>query len=134
MTEERFVLSQSASLDRFCTYVVALQRTGPVELTAKPHKPKRSDEQNKLLWSIYSEIIKRGGEMMAGWTKDDLHELFLGLHFGWTELRIGTLKRRKPARRSSRLSTSEFHNFVEFILRYMAEQGVYIQTPEEAAA
>jgi hypothetical protein len=30
-------------------------------------KPKRSLSQNALLWAVYGEIIKKGGEAMAGW-------------------------------------------------------------------
>jgi hypothetical protein len=134
MNQERFTLRKGAQLTRLVAYVSALLRDKDVEIIVKEHKPKRSDCQNRLLWSIYAEILQRGAEAMAGWTKDDLHELFLGMHFGWEIIEGFGQKRKKPIRRSSRLNTVEFTEFVDFILRYMAEQGVYIAMPGELAA
>lgn len=134
MNEEKFTLRRGAQITRLIAYVSALLKERDVDIIVKEHKPKRSDCQNKLLWSIYTEILTRGGEAMAGWTKDDLHELFLGEHFGWQIIEGLGQKRKKPIRRSSRLNMPEFTAFVEFILRYMAEQGVYIEMPAELAA
>lgn len=100
-----------------------------VEVVVKKYQKKRSDEQNRLLWSLYTDILQRGGEMMGGWTKDDLHELFLGTHFGWEVIQGFGQKRKKPLRRSSKLNTVEFAEFVDFIVRYMAEQGVCLKMP-----
>jgi uncharacterized protein YcgL (UPF0745 family) len=134
MNEERFTLRKGAQLTRLVAYVSALLRDKDVEIIVKEHKPTRSNDQNAMLWAIYSEIIQRGGEMMAGWTKDDLHELFLQLHFGSKVLTLGQHKKRTALRRSSRLNKQEFSDFVDFILQYMAEQGVYLQMPGEMAA
>ncbi len=91
-------------------------------------KAPRTLSQNALLWAIYGEILKKGGEGMGGWTADDLHEFFLCNHFG-TEIReMFGKKRQVPMRRSSRLPKLEFSDFVESILRFMAEKGVYIET------
>jgi hypothetical protein len=129
MQEQRFVIRQDADLSRMTACIAALAKEGPVEISAKPHKPKRSNDQNALLWAIYGDIIRIGGEAMAGWNKDDLHEFFLGSHFGWKQCALFGQKRKKPARRSSRLNKAEFSDFVEFIVRFMAEQGVYLQLP-----
>ena len=62
---------------------------------------------------------------------NDLHEYFLGEHFGWQTLEGFGRKRVKPLRRSSPLSKTEFVDFVDFIQRTMAGHGVYIPDPEE---
>lgn len=133
MDTQRFVIGQNGDLTRMIACVSALAKDGPVSVELKRHKPRRSVDQNALLWSLYTDIIRLGGETMAGWTKDDLHDLFLGEHFGWTEMRIGKHRRKKPARRSSRLSKAEFSDFVDFIVRYMADLGVYLELPGEIA-
>lgn len=134
MTEQRIVIPQNGDLTRMVACVSALAKDGPVEMTVKRYKARRSTDQNALLWALYTDIIRLGGEAMAGWTKDDLHELMLGEMFGWTEMRIGKHRRKKPARRSSRLNKQEFSDFVDFIVRYMAGIGVYLSLPGDIAA
>jgi hypothetical protein len=94
------------------------------------HKPSRSHQQNKYLWSMYTEILSYGGDL-EGWTKEDLHEFFLGSHFGWEKLEGFGRTRLKPLRRSSALNKLEFMDFIGFIQQFMAERGVYIADPHE---
>lgn len=94
----------------------------------KDKRPRRSDEQNKYLWGVvYATVLKH----LEGWTADDVHQFFLGEHFGWETLEGFGRKRLKPIRRSSRLSTVEFSEYVSSIQRIMAEKGVYIPDPGE---
>lgn len=134
MKPETFTIRQGGDLSRLVAYASALIRDKSIKVTVAENRNTRSDQQNRLLWSLYGDILERGGEAMGGWTKDDLHELFLGLHFGWEVIEGFGQRRKKPMRRSSKLNTVEFTDFVEFILRYMAEQGVYLETPGEVAA
>ena len=134
MNEQRIIINKGGDMTRAFAVIQALVRDGATEINIKPYKAKRTTDQNSLLWAIYGEIIKRGGETMAGWDKDDLHELFLQLHFGSKVLTLGKHKKRTALRRSSKLNKQEFSDFVEFIVRYMAELGVYIQLPGEMAA
>jgi NinB protein len=97
------------------------------------HRPTRSGDQNRLLWAIYGEILQKGGEAMAGWTKDDLHSFFLINHFGSEVKELFGRKRHIPLRRSSRLNRQEFADLIESILMFMAERGVFIETQSEAA-
>lgn len=97
-------------------------------------KSKRSNDQNALLWSLYSDIIALGGEEMRGFTKDDLHEFFLIDYFGSETKELFGRKKLKPLRRSSRLTKMEFSDFVEHIVRFMAERGVALTLPGDIAA
>src|SRR5688572_16191945 len=76
-------------------------------------KSRRSNDQNALLWALYDDVLKRGGETLGGWTKEDLHEFALGSYFGWDKYEAFGMKKMKPKQRSSRLAKSEFSNFVE---------------------
>lgn len=134
MHRESFTIRKGGELSRLMAYVSALIRGHNIKVTVEEYRPTRSTEQNALLWSLYTDIIRKGGEAMAGWTKDDLHEMFLIEHFGSYEIRLGKRRRLKPNRRSSKLNKQEFSEFVDFIVRYMAEQGVYLELPGDIAA
>ncbi len=97
-------------------------------------KSRRTNDQNALLWSVYQDILRLGGEQLGGWTKEDLHEFFLIEHFGADVREAFGRKRLKPKHRSSRLSKTEFSDFLEFIVRKCAEFGIILTLPGEMAA
>jgi hypothetical protein len=94
-------------------------------------KSRRSNDQNALLWSLYEDILKLGGEPLAGFTKDELHEFFLIDYFGSETKELFGRKKLRPLKRSSRLTKMEFSDFVEHIVRKMAEQGIVLKLPGE---
>jgi hypothetical protein len=99
-------------------------------VTAEPVKRQRSLSQNAYLWAVYELILKLGGEEMGGWTKEDLHEFFLIHHFGHNVRKLFGKKRLVPLRRSSKLTTIEFREFVDAIHLFMAERGVFVPDPD----
>jgi len=95
------------------------------------HKPTRSSAQNRYLWGVvYETILKMGGEAFAGWTKDDLHESFLGDFFGWEERSFFGRRKFVPIRRSSKLNKQEFADYIAHIQQRMASVGVFIPDPD----
>jgi hypothetical protein len=68
-------------------------------------RSRRTPDQNALLWALYDDALKAGGEALGGWTKDDIHEYMLG-----------------------------FADFVEFVVRRFAEHGIVLKLPGEQAA
>jgi hypothetical protein len=100
------------------------------ELTLCEKKRTRSLSQNRLLWSLYQQIIDRGGEAMQGWERDDLHEFFLIEHFGGEPKQLFERFRIQPLQRSSSLSKQDFSDFVEHIVRFMAQRGVALDLPD----
>mgnify|MGYP000231567615 CR=1 FL=1 len=88
----------------------------------------RSLMQNAYLWGVvYPAFLS----FLPGWDADDLHEYFLGEHFGWEVVEGFGRKRMKPIKRSSKLNKMEFADFVDFIQRKGAEMGVYVPDPNE---
>jgi len=92
-------------------------------------KSRRSSPQNALLWALYEDAIEKGGEALGGWGKDDVHEYMLGEFFGWDKREAFGRTRLKPKKRSSRLTKTQFSEFVEFIVRRFAEHGVVLELP-----
>lgn len=101
------------------------------ELSLTEKKRTRSLSQNRLLWSLYQQIIDRGGEAMQGWDREDLHAFFLGNFHGWEKVRLFEQSRMRPMGRSSNLSKQEFSDLVDSIVRFMAERGVVLDLPED---
>jgi hypothetical protein len=105
-----------------------LPKGKPYVLEITEQKQTRSLEQNAYLWGVVYPTIM---DTLQGWEADDIHEFFLGEHFGWETMEGLGKKKLKPLKRSSRLSTKEFKEHWEFIQRFMAERGVYIPDPRE---
>lgn len=119
-------------LDRIAAFLSGLPLDRAWSVTVAEHRRKRSDSQNAYLWGVcYATLLKC--DALEGWDAEDLHEYFLGEHFGWHRIEGFGRTRLKPLRRSSKLSVVEFGDFVDFIHRKAAEYGVFIPSPEVAA-
>lgn len=95
-------------------------------------KSRRTNDQNALLWALYDDAIKQGGETLGGWSREDVHEFMLGEYHGWDVCEAFGRKRMKPKKRSSRLTKSEFGDFVEFVVRKFAEHGIVLELPGDS--
>jgi hypothetical protein len=100
-------------------------------ISIEPSRKLRSTDQNNLLWRLYRDILAMGGEALKGWRVEDLHEYMLGECFGWDTIQGLGRRRIRPNKRSSKLSTAEFKDFLEFICQRMAEHGVVLTLPGE---
>lgn len=112
--------------------VLAVVRSLPIDkgwrVEVHEQKGTRSEQQNRYLWGVcYPTILTAPG--MEGWEAKDVHEYFLGEHFGWDRVDMFGKTRLRPMRRSSKLSKLEFAEYVEFIQRSMADRGIYIEDP-----
>lgn len=105
-----------------------------VELRNILKRSRRSLDQNALLWVLYTEARDKGGDLLAGWDTETIHEYMLGEYFGWVTTEALGRKRQTPARRSSRLAKAEFSDFLEFVVRRFAEHGIILELPGEQAA
>jgi hypothetical protein len=93
-------------------------------------KKPRTDQQNRFLWGVcYPAILEGGGEALAGWTRDDLHEYFLGECFGWETLEGFGRKRMRPIKRSSKLTKQEFSEYLMFLEIRCEYMGIRIPEP-----
>jgi hypothetical protein len=99
-------------------------------ITVEPYKKRRSTSQNAYLWGVCYPTILQAGQL-GNWTADDLHEFFLIDHFGSEIIEGFGKKRHRPLKRSSKLSTTEFMDYVAHIQQRCAELGIYIPDPNE---
>jgi hypothetical protein len=126
---ERIILQKGErSLARLVAFVSALSKDKAWRIEIGEYRPRRSDEQNRYLFGVvYQSILKH----LPGWSVEDVHEFCLGEWSGWETLEGLGRKRLRPVRRSSKLNTVEFMDFIAHIQRTMAEKGIYIPDPNE---
>ena len=120
---------RQAAAQRIAAFIESALPGKLLRVTVEVAKRKRSDPQNDALWGVAYETLKQA----TGNDPKDLHEFFLGEHFGWEVIDVMGQKKRIPAKRSKRLSTVEFAEFYAFIQRRAAECGYYVPDPNEAA-
>lgn len=129
------MIKTAEHLYRFAETVAAKLDGKTYEIECKPKKSTRSLQQNAYLWGVCYKTILEAGELdLEGWRAEDLHEYFLGQHFGWETLEGFGRKRLRPLNRSSTLSKMEFVDFVAYIQQTMAEIGIVIPDPDADAA
>lgn len=116
------------AIDSLAKFLRSLPQDRAWRVDVQEHRRTRSDPQNRYLWGVvYPAICQH----LAGWEPEDVHEYFLGEHFGWQQIEGLGRRRIKPLRRSSKLSTVEFMDYIAFVQRRMAEHGVYIPDPNQ---
>ena len=99
-------------------------------VTVEEWKKPRTQQQNRFLWGVcYPAILEGGGEALRGWTRDDLHDYFLGECFGWETLEGFGRKRLRPLKRSSALNKQEFSDYLLFLEASCADMGIVIPEP-----
>jgi hypothetical protein len=106
----------------------ASQRT--LAVTVEEWRKPRTNQQNAYLWGVvYPAVLEAGGESLGGWSRDDLHDYFLGECFGWETLEGFGRKRLRPLRRSSSMTKQEFTDYLMYIEGKCADMGIYIPQP-----
>lgn len=100
-------------------------------VTIKPEK--RSDDQNRLMWAILSDVsrAKPGGRMH---TPEVWKELFCHACGHAVQFEMGLNGQPFPVGfRTSRMTKSEMTDLIEFIFSWCAENGVMIGAERDAA-
>jgi hypothetical protein len=122
------LVSRERQIERIAAFLSGLAAGKGWTVEVKELVRTRSGQQNRYLWGVaYPAILQH----LPGWTADDLHEYCLGECFGWEVIEGFGRKRMRPLKRSSKLSTTEFTDFVADIQMRMAERGIYVPDADE---
>ena len=127
-------LATEAERTRYCAFLQS--QPLPLEVSSKPWKKTRSNEQNALLFGVVYPPIAEA----MGYTVEDIHEYMLGRHFGWVDAKVPKTPRNpeglesRPFRTTTRdengkrnvLSTVEFSRFLDTVERVAAQAGVFV--------
>ena len=100
------------------------------DVTIRKHRNRRSDKQNKWWWGLAVPLMAQS----IGYDRHE-HEY---LHYALVSKCFGTtfdpiLKMERPNKRSSKLTTKEFSDLMEWAVRWAAtEYGIVVPLPNEA--
>ncbi len=103
-----------------------------VDVVIRPHRNRRSDQQNKWHWGVAVPLIAQE----LGYDKHE-HE---HVHYALVAKCFGTtfdpkLQQEIPNKRSSELTTTEFSELMEWEVRWAAQEyGIEIPLPDEVIA
>lgn len=133
MTQQGFVLGagdRTEMLIRISRFLERLGKDKRWRVSVEPYAKKRSDSANRYLWGVVYPTILREAHL-DGWQAEEVHEWCLGTVYGWETVEGLGRKRVRPIRRSSKLTTTEFKDYVERVQQIFAEKGIYIPDPNE---
>jgi hypothetical protein len=101
----------------------------PVDIVLRPHRRQRSLVQNNWIWGVAYPLLAE----TLGYDADEIDDMHYGLVAKWAgshiDERIGEVVANK---RSSELTTKEFSDYMEWIVRFAAKElGCQIPLPDE---
>ena len=105
-----------------------------IEVSIKPYKKTRSDEQNAALWGVAYPVFSQH----TGYSADELHEVMCMGFFGRDQRIVMGETVVRPVRttttgidgKRSVLSAKEFARFYEYVQQRGAECGIDIPSPQ----
>jgi hypothetical protein len=118
--------------DRFLSHLKTLANM-EVEVVVKRRQLQRSLDQNAWIWGVAYPVIAEE----LGYDKhehDDLHYALVAKCFGeHFDKRVGAMV---PNKRSSKLTTKEFSEYMEWLVRFAATElgGIMVPLPNESEA
>jgi hypothetical protein len=120
--------------DQIATAVVRMAQhlpsDKPFAVTVEVWKKPRTNQQNAYLWGVaYPAILEGGGEMLKGWSRDDIHEYMTGEFGGWETLEGFGRKRMRPVMRSSQMTKQQFSDYLDWLSAKCADMGITIPEP-----
>ena len=122
-------------LDARSLYLGYLKRFAnmPVQLVLKRRESQRSLDQNAWIWGVAYPVLAEalGYDLHE---HEDLHYALVAKCFGeHFDKRVGAMV---PNRRSSKLSTKEFSEYMEWLVRFGAMEcgGIVVPLPGESEA
>ncbi len=116
--------------EQFRRFVAAKFKGEEIELEVRKRRTKRSDKQNRLLWALLTPWAH-----FLGYEPVELKDELLGLLWGYEEhisKLTGEVVRVPNKARSSRLTTAEFTELIDFMAIKAAETGYVMELPSES--
>lgn len=131
MTPRTWIVENLLQMSHLAGYLPRLQDY-PLDITVKEYVPKRSNEQNARLWKLHTLASEE-----TGYTPEEMHDLCLCQHFGFSEREIqnpftGKVEVKKtPLKRSSQRNKKEFRVFMDFVENWYADNvGIWLGKDE----
>ena len=127
MTARTFIIDTSARMASFIRFLSKLGFDKPWKLTLEEYVGQRTLKQNNRLWKLHGLAAE-----VTGYSKDDLHDIMLCKHFGYSEIEFAGITKRVPFKRSSVRNKKEFKEYLDFVEMFYADTlGVWLGKDDE---
>lgn len=136
-------VNRAKAVELATTVLESLDELVAWRVVIEPVVVERTLQQNRYLNGVAYKMISE----VTGYERAEIHEYFLGLHFGWRDKKVPrkpscpTGKESVPVRttttdetgKRSVLSAEEFWKYVEFLQRFAAQKlHIIIPDPDPA--
>jgi hypothetical protein len=122
MQAQVIIIDSHEKRDKAAKWLARIPVDEVLELSLRPYKPTRSEQQNRRYWLILSKISDATGH-----DKDELHYFFKQKFLGMQETEVAgeTLAHQRP---SSNLKVKEFAEYSERVEQFMVDKlGLWIE-------
>lgn len=113
---------------RWAGYLAKL-RGKDVEVTVRPERKHRSLKANAYLWGV----VYAAASEWSGHDAEELHEVFKGRFLPMRQVVMPTGELLDAPGSTRELDTEAFSEFVNKVIRWLAEQGVHVPDASEVA-
>lgn len=127
MSDRSFQVTTEQQRERLCAFLG--RQAVPMLVQVGPLKKQRSTSQNARWWLLLGKAAN-----VSGHSPEELHEICLCRHFGYTEREVTDLltgeieTKRVPLKRSSARDTKEFREFMDACEVWLGESlGVWLE-------
>lgn len=117
-----------AEVGRFAGYLARL-RGKNVEVIVRPERKHRSLKANAYLWGV----VYAAAQEWSGHDAEELHEVFKGRFLPRRQVLMPTGELLDAPGSTRELDTEAFGEFVNSVIRFLAEQGVHVPQASEVA-
>jgi hypothetical protein len=122
MTPVTILVDSPAKRDKVVAWLAKVPVDDVLELSLRPYKPTRSQEQNKRYFKILELISQKTGH-----DRDELHDLFKNRFLGTVEIELNGEK-HTVLRSSRKLKVGEFKDFSDRVEAWAVETlGVWLE-------
>jgi hypothetical protein len=138
VSQLQMVIQRPADFDAFVLAARALPLDKPLMAELKPHKRKRSLDQNALYWMWLTELSRyltgKGRKFATKeWCHDAMRHSFLGYERKeLIDVTTGEVQARQSLRSTTRLQTGEFTFYLEQIEAWALNIGCLLPVPEHS--
>ena len=112
----QYVARGKDQLRKLADMILGLSPEKPWRVELVPHRAKRTTEQNKLVWALYTEIAKGTGH-----TAEEIHEALKMLLLPKRQITVGDQVLNVPGSTAA-LDTAEFSEYVERVQEWASRE------------
>lgn len=104
---------------------------GPIKISWKPYKQKRSLPQNALMWQWLTKLASKFSNGMESYSKEDMHDLMRHKFLGYETVTIGNTELKDRLISTTSLDTGAMFEYMQKVDAWAVAHGVFLPRPQD---